>query len=87
MGQVSEKELSVLNDLDQALEIIRQNDNPKEGLESLYNLDSEQSEYILDMKVRRLNNIVFGIFVVCFLFLVYMQYMRLSILRQIFKSF
>jgi DNA gyrase subunit A len=48
--------LSVLNDLDQALEIIRQNDNPKEGLESLYNLDSEQSEYILDMKVRRLNN-------------------------------
>ena len=48
--------LSVLNDLDQALEIIRQNDNPKEGLESLYNLDNEQSEYILDMKVRRLNN-------------------------------
>ena len=48
--------LSVLNDLDQALEIIRQNENPKEGLESLYNLDSEQSEYILDMKVRRLNN-------------------------------
>jgi DNA gyrase subunit A len=48
--------LSVLNDLDQALEIIRQNDNPKEGLESLYNLDDEQAEYILDMKVRRLNN-------------------------------
>ena len=48
--------LKVLNDLDQALEIIRQNDDPKEGLESLYELDSEQSEYILDMKVRRLNN-------------------------------
>ena len=27
--------LSVLNDLDQALEIIRQNENPKEGLQSL----------------------------------------------------
>ena len=48
--------LKVLNDLDQALEIIRQNDDPKEGLESLYELDNEQSEYILDMKVRRLNN-------------------------------
>ena len=48
--------LKVLNDLDQALEIIRQNDDPKEGLESLYELDSEQAEYILDMKVRRLNN-------------------------------
>ena len=39
--------------------------------------------YRNESKVRRLNNIVFGIFVVCFLFLVYMQYMRLSILRQI----
>ena len=48
--------LTVLNDLDQALEIIRNNDDPKEGLESLYELDNEQSEYILDMKIRRLNN-------------------------------
>ena len=48
--------LTVLNDLDQALNIIRLNDDPKEGLESLYNLDDEQAEYILDMKVRRLNN-------------------------------
>ena len=48
--------LTVLNDLDQALNIIRLNDDPKEGLVSLYNLDDEQADYILDMKIRRLNN-------------------------------
>ena len=48
--------LKVLNDLDLALGIIREQDDPKSVLKAQYDLDDEQSEYILDMKVRRLNN-------------------------------
>ena len=48
--------LLVLNDLDRALELIRTTDDPKDNLEALYGLDSEQAEYILDMKIRRINN-------------------------------
>jgi DNA gyrase subunit A len=48
--------LTILNDLEQALEIIKSNDDPKEGLESVYGLNDEQTEYILNMKLRRINN-------------------------------
>ena len=48
--------LLVLHDLDRALELIRTNEDPKQALEVLYGLDNEQSEYILDMKIRRINN-------------------------------
>jgi DNA gyrase subunit A len=48
--------LIVLHDLDRALELIRVQEDPKQALEALYGLDTEQSEYILDMKIRRINN-------------------------------
>ena len=48
--------LIVLHDLDRALELIRVQEDPKQALEALYGLDAEQSEYILDMKIRRINN-------------------------------
>ena len=48
--------LTILNDLEQALEIIKSNDDPKEGLESMYGLNDEQTDYILNMKLRRINN-------------------------------
>ena len=48
--------LNVLGDLDRALEVIRVDEDPKASLIAYYGLDDEQAEYILDMKIRRINN-------------------------------
>ena len=46
----------VLEDLDRTIEIIRTSSNPSEDLQNEFELEEEQANYILDMKLRRISN-------------------------------
>ena len=48
--------LKVLEDLDKTIEIIRTHDDPLIDLQDEFELEEEQAQYILDMKLRRISN-------------------------------
>ena len=48
--------LKVLEDLDRTIEIVRTEDNPLEVLMNEYELEEEQAQYVLDMKLKRISN-------------------------------
>lgn len=48
--------LKALEDLDRTIEIVRFEENPLEVLVNEYELEEEQAQYILDMKLKRISN-------------------------------
>ena len=48
--------LKVLEDLDRTIEIVRTEDYPLEVLMNEYELEEEQAQYVLDMKLKRISN-------------------------------
>ena len=48
--------IKVLEDLDTTIDIIRTHDDPLTSLMDVFELEEEQAQYILDMKLRRISN-------------------------------